>query len=142
MFAQAKARDFWQNPILPLHLVVQCIAAGAAASLMLMAFGGNVGALGPTLVGALSIHLAMIFFGEVTVAHATVDAAKSAHAMTRGAYAVWFWSGIVLTMLSIACVLTFGTSSWAGTFSAVAALVGLLAYEHAWNYAGQSPPLS
>lgn len=142
LFAQAKARDFWQNPMLPLHLVVQCVAAGAAASLMLMAFGGNVGALGPTLVGALCIHLAMIFFGEVTVAHATVDAAKAAHAMTRGAYAVWFWSGIVLTMLSIACVLTFGPSSWAGTFSAVAALVGLLAYEHAWNYAGQSPPLS
>jgi len=142
LFAQAKARDFWQNPMLPLHLVVQCIAAGAAASLMLLAFGGNAAALASTLVGALGIHLALILLGEVTVAHATVDAAKATHAMTRGEYAVWFWSGIVLALLSIAAVLAFGPSGWAGTLSALSALVGLLAYEHAWNYAGQAPPLS
>jgi len=142
LFAQAKARDFWQNPMLPLHLVVQCVAAGSAASLMLLAVGGNAAALGPTLVGALGIHLALIFFGEVTVTHATVDAAKAAHAMTRGEYAVWFWSGIVLTLLSIASVLAFGPSGWAGILSGLAALLGLLAYEHAWNYAGQAPPLS
>ena len=142
LFAQAKARDFWQNPMLPLHLVVQCVAAGSAASLLLLAIGGNAAALGPTLVGALGVHLALIFFGEVTVTHATVDAAKAAHAMTRGEYAVWFWSGVVLTLLSIASVLAFGPSGWAGIFSALAALLGLLAYEHAWNYAGQAPPLS
>jgi formate-dependent nitrite reductase membrane component NrfD len=131
LFAQAKARDFWQNPMLPLHLVVQCFAAGAAAALMLQAFGGSAAALGQALVGAL-----------VTVAHATVDAAKAAHAMTKGEYAAWFWSGIVLTLVSIATLVAFGPSSWSGGFGAVAALVGLLAYEHAWNYAGQAPPLS
>ena len=28
LFAQAKARDMWQNPLLPPHLLVQAIAAG------------------------------------------------------------------------------------------------------------------
>jgi Fe-S-cluster-containing dehydrogenase component/formate-dependent nitrite reductase membrane component NrfD len=142
LFAQAKARDFWQNPMLPLHLVVQCVAAGAAASLGLMAFGGDAAALGTTLVVALGVHLSLIFFGEVTVAHATVDAAKATRAMTRGEYAGWFWSGVVLALLAITSVLAFGPSGGAGAFSALAALVGLLAYEHAWNYAGQAPPLS
>jgi hypothetical protein len=29
LFAQAKARDLWQNPLLPPHLVVQAVLAGA-----------------------------------------------------------------------------------------------------------------
>jgi formate-dependent nitrite reductase membrane component NrfD len=31
LFAQAKARDLWQNPLLPPHLAVQSVLAGAAA---------------------------------------------------------------------------------------------------------------
>ena len=142
LFAQAKARDFWQNPMLPLHLSVQCVAAGAAVCMPVLAFGEASVSLGFTLATALAVHLALILFGEVTVAHATVDEEKAAHALTRGEYAVWFWSGMVLALLSIVLVLAFGPSGWAGIFSAVAALVGLLAYEHAWNYAGQAPPLS
>jgi formate-dependent nitrite reductase membrane component NrfD len=30
LFAQAKARDLWQNPLLPPHLLVQALLAGAA----------------------------------------------------------------------------------------------------------------
>jgi Fe-S-cluster-containing dehydrogenase component/formate-dependent nitrite reductase membrane component NrfD len=142
LFAQAKARDFWQNPMLPLHLVVQCVAAGAAACVPLLAFGETSNGLGTTLVFALVIHLALIFFGEVTVAHATVDAAKASHALTRGDYAGWFWSSIALTLLSIGCLVWFGTTSWVGIVAATAALLGILAYEHAWNYAGQAAPLS
>ena len=35
LFAQAKARDLWQNPLLPAHLLVQAVLAGAAALLPL-----------------------------------------------------------------------------------------------------------
>ena len=31
LFAQAKARDLWQNPLLPPHMAVQAVLAGAAA---------------------------------------------------------------------------------------------------------------
>jgi Fe-S-cluster-containing dehydrogenase component/formate-dependent nitrite reductase membrane component NrfD len=142
LFAQAKARDFWQNPVLPLHLVVQCVAAGAATCIPLVAFGESSGALGATLATVLIIHLALIFFGEVTVAHATVDATKGARAMIRGKYANWFWSGITLTVLSIALIVFLGAAGWPGVLAALSGLLGLLAYEHAWNCAGQAPPLS
>ncbi len=33
LFAQAKARDLWQNPLLPPHLFVQALLAGSAALL-------------------------------------------------------------------------------------------------------------
>src|SRR5262245_24513072 len=33
LFAQAKARDLWQSPLLPAHLAVQAVLAGAAALL-------------------------------------------------------------------------------------------------------------
>ena len=37
LFAQAKARDLWQSPLLPPHLAVQAALAGAAAMLPLLA---------------------------------------------------------------------------------------------------------
>src|SRR6185436_20168928 len=33
LFAQAKARDMWQNPLLPPHLLVQALLLGSAALL-------------------------------------------------------------------------------------------------------------
>ena len=38
LFAQAKARDLWQSPLLPPHLAVQAALAGAAAMLPLLAW--------------------------------------------------------------------------------------------------------
>jgi formate-dependent nitrite reductase membrane component NrfD len=32
LFAQAKARDLWQNPLLPPHLAVQSVLAGSRRS--------------------------------------------------------------------------------------------------------------
>ena len=38
LFAQAKARDLWQSPLLPPHLLVQAFVAGSAALLPLAAW--------------------------------------------------------------------------------------------------------
>lgn len=40
LFAQARARDLWQNPLLPVHFLVQAVLAGAAA-LVLVGIGGG-----------------------------------------------------------------------------------------------------
>src|SRR3984893_10565780 len=37
LFAQAKARDMWQNPLLPPHFLIQALLAGSAALLPLAA---------------------------------------------------------------------------------------------------------
>ena len=36
LFAQAKARDMWQNPLLPPHLFVQALLLGSAVLLPLL----------------------------------------------------------------------------------------------------------
>ncbi|MFQ5743514.1 MAG: 4Fe-4S dicluster domain-containing protein [Acidobacteriota bacterium] len=152
LFAQAKGRDFWQSPLLPLHLAVQAVAAGAASTALLASLveglGGTStiaasGRLGPLLAAALSAHLALVAFGEVTIAHATDDGARAAHAMTRGAIAGWFWSGMTLAAMALIVVAVAGLApGWIGAIVALAALASLATYEHAWNLAGQAVPLS
>ena len=75
LFAQAKARDMWQNPLLPPHLLVQSLLVGAAALLPFAAWlaPGAVTPLLWTLSATSILHLLMIW-GEVTLTHPTAHA--------------------------------------------------------------------
>src|SRR5205823_5509430 len=88
LFAQAKARDLWQSPLLPPHLAVQAVVAGAAAlSVVDAAIGGGArDELAWTLAAAVLVHLLMVA-GEVTLAHPTAHAHLAASEMTSGRYA-------------------------------------------------------
>ena len=87
------------------------------------------------LVAATSaIHLLMLW-GEVTLAHTTAHARLAAHEMTRGQYASFFWAGALLVLAGVAAPVL-------GSVAALAALAGLLAYEHAHVQAAQSVPLA
>ena len=136
LFAQAKARDLWQSPLLPPHLAVQAVLAGAAALLPLdAALGAGAGdELALVLAAAGLAHLLMVA-GEVTLAHPTAHARLAAREMTRGRYAAWFRAGIVLVAAGLAAPLL-------GVGAAPLALAGLLAHEHAYVQAGQSVPLA
>jgi Ni/Fe-hydrogenase subunit HybB-like protein len=162
LFAQAKARDLWQNPLLPPHLLVQASIAGAA---FLIPFAGifrdferasflfrHPGAPEPALpryaeitplllivaVGTL-FHLLMVW-GEVSLTHGSAHARVAAWEMTSGRYKVYFWIGVWLSL--------FGglVSAFGGVLMGVAvvplALFGLMLYEHAYVQAGQSVPLA
>jgi len=143
LFAQAKGRDLWQNPLLPLHLSVQALAAGAGIMLLAQSHAASHSHRLPHLLaGALALHLALVFFGEVSVAHATRDGAKAAAAMLRGRFARLFWSGIALAVIAIAAALGGEPVGPMAVLGGSAALAGLACYEHAWNLAGQAPPLS
>lgn len=140
LFAQAKGRDLWQNPTLPLHLLAQATLAGSAV-LLLMSVAvpggeGLVSALSLALLGSLGSHLALIA-SEAIMPHATRDAARAAHQMTRGAYEGFYWGGVLLAVLGLAAGLAGAVVAAAGL-----ALAGLLLYEHAYVQAGQSVPLS
>jgi Fe-S-cluster-containing dehydrogenase component/formate-dependent nitrite reductase membrane component NrfD len=136
LFAQAKARDLWQNPLLPPHLLVQSVLAGAGA-LVPAALWPDPTAVVPLLwllAGASLVHLLMVA-GETTITHATAHAHLAAHEMARGRYRGFFWIGIVLTLFGVA-------APWVGVVAGPAALLGLLAFEHAYVQAGQSVPLA
>jgi Fe-S-cluster-containing dehydrogenase component/formate-dependent nitrite reductase membrane component NrfD len=136
LFAQAKARDLWQNPLLPPHLLIQSLLLGSAA-LMPFALWLEPAAIAPlawTLGTTSLIHLLMVW-GEVSLTHPTAHARLAVREMTRGRYAAFFWTGIVLTLAAV-------FAPWLGVAASPLALVGLALHEHAYVQAGQSVPLA
>jgi formate-dependent nitrite reductase membrane component NrfD/ferredoxin len=136
LFAQARARDLWQNPLLPPHLFVQAVLGGSAA-LVPIAARVNPEAqpvLLATVTVASAVHLLMVA-SEGTLTHVTAHARLAQHEMTHGRYARFFWGGAALVAVGVIAL-------WLGAWAALAALVGLLAHEHAYVQAGQSVPLA
>ncbi len=136
LFAQAKGRDLWQNPLLPPHFLVQAIVAGSAA-LAPFAAAYEPAALGPLLfilATASLLHLLLVA-GEITLTHGTAHAALAVREMTRGRYRRFFWAGALLATIAVAAPLI-------GWVAGPVALLGLLAFEHAYVQAAQSVPLA
>lgn len=136
LFAQAKARDLWQNPLLPPHLFVQAILLGAAV-LSPLAFR-----LEDSLVNTLQwivcvssvLHILMVW-GELTLTHSTAHAGLAVWEMTSGRFSPFFWASVILTVIG-------GLAPWLGIGAAPLALTGVLLYEHAYVQAGQGVPLA
>jgi len=149
LFAQAKARDLWQSPLSPPHLVVQALLAGAAVLLLPLMLLPRVrdvvagGALALLLLCACGAHLLLVL-AEHTLTPVTAHARLAAREMTRGRYAAWFWTSAVLITAGATAPLWIAVSDgFAGAaFAAAMALLGLYAYEHAYVQAGQSVPLA
>jgi Fe-S-cluster-containing dehydrogenase component/formate-dependent nitrite reductase membrane component NrfD len=141
LFAQAKARDMWQNPLLPPHLFVQALLLGSAV--LLLGFGGGIFETALLAVTSL-IHLLMIW-GEVSLTHPTAHARLAIHEMVYGRYRNDFWFGLVLSffgaLLPALAVLDLIPLSF-GAAGAPVALVGLILFENAYVQAGQSVPLA
>jgi hypothetical protein len=139
LFAQAKARDLWQSPLLPPQLLVQAAASGAAA-LLPIAAAVDPDTLGPLLVlaaASTSVHLLLVA-GEATISHATAHARLAAREMTSGRYRLFFRSGIALQAGGVLTALGGAPSG----LVTLLILAGLLAYEHAFVQAGQAVPLA
>lgn len=141
LFAQAKARDLWQNPLLPPHLFVQALLAGGATLLLVPGFGEATDGLRLLVALTGATHLLFVL-GELTLAHPTAHAALAAHEMVRGRFAVWFWVGAAGVAAAAALVAVGLTGAWVEPVIALSALVGLFAFEHAYVQAGQSVPLA
>ena len=136
LFAQAKARDLWQSPLLPPHLLVQAIIAGAGA-MIIVAGTTEPDAVLPLawiFAGANAVHLLMVL-GEITLTHGTAHAHLALRSMLRGKYASYFWISVLFGVVGLA-------APSIPMASAVVGLLGLLAYEHAYVQAGQSVPLA
>jgi formate-dependent nitrite reductase membrane component NrfD len=140
LFGQAKARDLWQSPLLPAHLAIQALLAGAAATLLVAIFvePSAVPVIATWLAVLAAAHLLLVA-AEVSMVHPTAHAHLAARELTRGRYAGFFWTGIVL--VAVALVAPFAGVPGAA-LAAACALAGLLAHEHAYVQAGQAVPLA
>ncbi|HUR79433.1 MAG TPA: 4Fe-4S dicluster domain-containing protein [Thermoanaerobaculia bacterium] len=129
LFAQAKARDLWQSPLLPPQHLVATVAAGAAALFIArMPFAGAIMSI------ATATHLLLIG-AEVLTPHPTAHARLASREMTRGSFSAYFIAGVILQILGAAAMPL-------GIAAAVFTLAGLLLYERAHVGAGQAVPLA
>ena len=144
LFAQAKGRDYWQSSLLPLHLIVQAAAAGAAVGVLLQAAGGAAAvSLAVPMTVAIGVHLALVAFGEITVPHVSRDAESATKALVTGPLKGWFWSGVVSAAVAMALIVAGGSGApLIAAVGAVIVLIALALYDHAWLLAGQAVPLS
>jgi Ni/Fe-hydrogenase subunit HybB-like protein len=152
LFAQAKARDMWQNPLLPPHLLLQALLLGSAVLLPLVGRietrTSTASALEFVLLWVLAIsslvHLLMIW-GEVSLTHPTAHARLAVWEMVWGRYRNDFWMGVVLSFLGglVTWLAVLGYISPAiGVGGAPMALIGMMLFENAYVQAGQSVPLA
>ena len=146
LFAQAKARDLWQNPLLPPHFLVQALLAGGATLLIIAGIGlagsDPIAGLGPLVALSGAAHL-LLLLGECTLTHATAHARLATHQMIGGRHAVWFWAGVLtIGAGSASAAFDLMPSQGGGLAVGVVILAGLFAHEHAYVQAGQSVPLA
>jgi Fe-S-cluster-containing dehydrogenase component/formate-dependent nitrite reductase membrane component NrfD len=146
LFGQAEGRDLWQSPLLPFHLFVQAVMAGAAA-LLVLGLGVDLSPeLRTLLVWTLGTSVALDAFvtlvGELGMPHASEVAAQAAHAISHGRYARTFWIvALVIGHVLPLTLLAIG-GTLAGAVAGLAALVGLYAFEYVFVMAPQEVPNS
>jgi ferredoxin/formate-dependent nitrite reductase membrane component NrfD len=142
LFAQAKARDMWQNPLLPPHLALQAALLGSAVLLPLA--GAESMLLLWILAISSGVHLLLIW-GEVSLTHPTAHARLAIWEMVKGRYKTDFWMGTMLSLIGglLPLLAVLGVvSTPMGVGGAPFALIGLMLFENAYVQAGQSVPLA
>lgn len=143
LFAQAKGRDFWQSPTLPLHMLIHSVMAGAAALAIGSFFIGSDSSwdtyLGYVVAATIVINLVVLVF-ELAITHPTEDAKKTVDMILKGRYKMKFWLGVVLfgNFLPLALIMA-GVSL---PIASAIALIGIILTETIWVEAPQRIPLT
>ncbi|HSL00562.1 MAG TPA: NrfD/PsrC family molybdoenzyme membrane anchor subunit [Rubrobacteraceae bacterium] len=145
LFAQAKGRDFWQSPALPLHMLVHAVVGGAAALYLASLFVGGLEPLREVLrwtLGAGVLGALVVMWAELGTRHPTRDAERVARMIYAGRYRGLFWGVCVGLGSLIPLALVALGGPLAVSVAAVLALVGMLVTEHVWVEAPQLIPLA
>ncbi len=150
LFAQAKGRDLWQSPALPVHLLVQALLAGACALIPVAAFMGNLDLIAEfakaTIAASILAHLVLTIGGEIGTEHSSKAKQRAVDLMTKGPFKNIFWWGNIvfgsIVPLALIFVPALHGSLPGDLLIAGLALFGLLAYEHCFVMAGQAIRLS
>ncbi len=143
LFAQAKGRDFWQNPLLAIHLLAHALLAGSAVWLIFDGFSGSAGARLPwfVLAGTLVFSLVAIL-AELLTTPPTTDAHLALQWIIGRPGGRWFWGGGIGAGHVLPLLLLATGAGAAAVLAAVLALGGMLIVEWLWVQAPQQVPLS
>lgn len=145
LFAQAKGRDFWQSPMLGLHMIIHSIMAGFAVFLIaLPILEVNIGfrmVLTFLTIAALIFHLITLAI-ELTTTHTTEDAHQTVKMITNGEFSRKFWLGMIFVGNTLPLFLLLTGQTLAVALAGISILIGLWFAEDIWVKAPQRIPLS
>ena len=146
LFAQAKGRDFWQSPLLILHMLLHAVIGGSALILIIGLFWEAIHYMMPfirnIIIGGLVVQIFSLA-AELITPHPTVDSHRTVKIITKGVFKSEFWGGVVLIGSLIPFFMLI--SSFAPMILAIAgllALVGIWCSVRIWVIAPQMIPLS
>ena len=146
LFGAAKGRDFWQSPMMTLHMLVNSIIAGGSAMALLavvLPFDSSAVSLLKIILGvSFGLHL-IILATELFGQHPSRYAERAAETIRAGALKNEFWSRSVLVgnLLPLMLVLLpVGVPLLA--IAGILALVGVYYTEKVWIKAPQTISLS
>ena len=145
LFAQAKGRDFWQSPTLPLHMLVHSVMAGAAVFSVIALFIENeswMALLGNVISIALVVNL-MTLVSELTITHPTKAAKKVVTMILKERYQGLFWGGTIIVGNLLPLILVqFMPGEYTLAAAGILILIGIYVTEKIWVEAPQRIPLA
>jgi Fe-S-cluster-containing dehydrogenase component/formate-dependent nitrite reductase membrane component NrfD len=142
LFAQAKGRDFWQSPMLVLHMLVHSFMAGGAVFSLIALFTDN----GANWTNFLKLFLLVsllanlvILWVELAVAHPTEDAKAVVSMILKGRYrSIFRWGSLMLgNFLPLFLIVVLPDNAAALALASVAVLAGIYITEKIWVEAPQ-----
>jgi len=145
LFAQAKGRDFWQSPLLPFHMLVHSLMAGASTILIISLVLDQEIAWIDLLEGALSavvIGNMLILLFEMTITHPTSDAKITVSMILTGRYSLKFWLIAVTIGNILPLIFLIIGFDYSGPIAGLMILIGIYYTEQIWIEAPQRIPLA
>jgi Fe-S-cluster-containing dehydrogenase component/formate-dependent nitrite reductase membrane component NrfD len=145
LFAQAKGRDFWQSPTLPLHMLVHSVLAGVSIFVVVAFIMGTeewMHIFRNTMIIALAVNI-FTLITELTITHPTTSAKEVVKMITKGRYKNLFWLvTVVIGNLIPLALMLFGNGEMLAIVSGICILIGIVATEKIWVEAPQRIPLA
>ncbi len=145
LFAQAKGRDYWQSPLLPVQMLAHSLLLGAGASAVGNGFTGIIygeTAAAPrwfvlsALGTAAGLHL-LCELSDMLLTHGSTAAGRAAKEIVWGRYARQYWWGSFLLGGIIPLLMSWVGTTWSLPVGGLAALVGIYVSQHILVYAPQ-----
>lgn len=143
LFAQAKGRDLWQSPLMPVNMVLNSAMTGSAVMLLLGLLADQ-GVLTPALyalMAAIVLHL-LVLLVEFNLPHVTKDTEAALHMIKAGPLRLPFLSSVLLGNVAPLALLWYSTNGLLMVPACILVLLFALVNEHVWVRAPQLVPLS
>jgi Fe-S-cluster-containing dehydrogenase component/formate-dependent nitrite reductase membrane component NrfD len=146
LFAQAKGRDYWQNPLLVVAMLADALVCGAAvAGLFGLAGwdGGMSASVARLWLGVGVAGLSILLLAEFGPVHQTQNAARTADLILRGPYRALLGLGVVgIGLVAPAVLLSPAFGGLGLGLAAVLLIAGIAVKNHILVQAPQAIPLS